>query len=86
MLATDSTSEETPKQLPKGLVKPKRRFNIAAITAHIRATKTQGQRPPATIVGQQSAHEPVLSMAAHGIGQTLGNGEIPKGTSGSPAA
>ena len=41
MLATDSTSEETPKHVLKDLAKPKRRFNIATITAHVRATKTQ---------------------------------------------
>ena len=68
MLAVDSTSEETPKRLPKDLVKPKRRFNIAAITAHIRARKTQHQQLPETVqgIGQQPAHEPVLPMTVHG--------------------
>ena len=41
MLAADSTCEETPKHLLKDLVKPKRRFNIASITAHVRATKAK---------------------------------------------
>ena len=39
MRAVDSTSGETPKHLLKDLVKPKRKFNIAAITAHMTARK-----------------------------------------------
>ena len=67
MLAADSTSEETPKHLFKDLVKPKRKFNIAAITAHVRATKTQRQQPPAAVVGQRPAREPVLPMTVQGM-------------------
>ena len=68
MLAVDSTSEETPKNLFKDLVKLKRRFNIAAISAHIRAAKTRQQQPPKTVqgIGQQPSHELVLPMTAHG--------------------
>ena len=67
MLAADSTCEETPKHLLRDLVKPKRRFNIAAVTAHVRATRAQKQQPPTAVVGQRSAHEPMLPMTDQGM-------------------
>ena len=68
MLAFDSTIGETPKHLLKDLVKAKRKFNIVAITAHMRARKTQHQQPPKAVQGngQQPVHEPVLPMTVHG--------------------
>ena len=49
MLANDSIVEETPKHFLKDLVKPKRKFNIAAITAYVKVkqTKRLGQQTPA---------------------------------------
>ena len=41
MLANDPTVEETPKHFLKDLVKPKRKFNIAAITAYVKVKQTR---------------------------------------------
>ena len=67
MLAADITSEETLKHLLKNLVKPKRRFNIAAITAHVRAAQVQEHQPPVAEPGVQPSSDPVPPVANQGM-------------------
>ena len=67
MLATDSTL----KHFLKDLVKPRRKFNIAAITAYIGITKTkQHEQNPADPVMRcqtlQRVQEPMPPLAVQG--------------------
>ena len=70
MLATDSAVEETPKHFLKDLVKPRRKFNIAAITAYVKVKKTKQHEPdPANTVkchALQELQEPMLPLAVQG--------------------
>ena len=70
MPATDSTVEETPKHFLKDLVKPRRKFNIAAITAYVKVKKTeqheQNPADPVTCHALQRVQVPMLFFAVQG--------------------
>ena len=64
MLAIDPVVEETPKHFLRDLVKPKRKFNIAAITAYVKVKQAKHleSRAPALAGNSPPSKEPTLPV------------------------